>query len=57
MLKCIRDAVIIMTLFIAMMFMAMEFVNISTSSEWNDGSCKNCEVKYELRAVCGGIKF
>lgn len=34
------------------------FCNLTTESDWNNGICTECGVRYELRAaVHGGLKY
>ena len=35
----------------------MSGINALTSSDWNDGDCPDCEVKYELRGASSGLKY
>lgn len=32
-------------------------VNSCHASDWNNGICPNCEVRYELRGVSQGFKY
>ena len=31
-------------------------VNSCSASDWNNGICQNCEVRYELRGMSQGLK-
>lgn len=31
-------------------------VNSCSSSDWNNGVCPNCEVRYELRGMSNGLR-
>ena len=55
--KCVRDIVIIISVLIALIFLIMSGTNALTSSDWNDGDCPDCEVKYELRGASSGLKY
>lgn len=42
---------------IAIIFIIIFGVNSCSASEWNNGICPNCEVRYELRGASRGFKY
>ena len=42
---------------VAICFGIMFLVNACSSSDWNDGVCPNCEVRYELSGASRGLKY
>ena len=55
--KCIRDSIIAIIALIILTLLIVSGVNMLTSSDWNDGDCPDCEVRYELRAASKGLKY
>lgn len=47
-------SIIVLCIFV---FVLMFGVNACSASDWNDGICPHCEVRYELRAVSKGVKY
>ena len=41
----------------ALVFLIMFGFNTCTYSEWNDGQCPECNVRYELRGVSKYMKY
>lgn len=41
---------------ILIVFFLITAVNSCSASDWNDGICPNCEVRYELRGMSQGLK-
>lgn len=41
----------------ALVFAIIFGTNACTASEWNDGECPDCEVRYELRGASRGLKY
>lgn len=42
---------------IGFMFLIMMGVNSCSSTQWNNGTCPDCEVRYELRGASRGLKY
>lgn len=42
---------------IVLIFIAMIGTNLCTESDWNNGNCPRCEVRYELRGASRGLKY
>lgn len=42
---------------IVALFVIMFGTNACSSSDWNNGNCPNCEVRYELRGVSRDLKY
>ena len=41
----------------ALLFLFMLGFNACTASEWNDGVCPDCKVRYELRGASRCLKY
>ena len=42
---------------IALIFIIMFGVNACSSTDWNDGECPKCDIRYEMRGVSRGLKY
>lgn len=42
---------------IAILFFIFFGINSCSDDIWNNGTCPNCEVRYELRGVSDGLKY
>lgn len=42
---------------IVIIFLIIFGVNSCSASDWNNGICPKCEVRYELRAASHGMKY
>lgn len=42
---------------VALLFVLMFGVNACSASDWNDGICPHCHIRYELRGVSKGLKY
>ena len=42
---------------IALIFFIICGTNACSSTDWNEGTCPNCEVRYELRGASKGLKY
>ncbi len=42
---------------IALIFIIMFGTNACSSTDWNDGECSDCDVRYEMRGVSRGLKY
>lgn len=50
-----KTSLIIAGICAVILFFAVCFHNTATSEEWNDGTCPECGVKYELRGASGNL--
>ena len=46
-----------MIICVILIFFVVIGFNSCTESDWNNGECTKCEVRYELRAVSRGMKY
>lgn len=42
---------------IALIILIIFGFNTCTASDWNDGECPKCEIRYEMRGVSRGLKY
>ena len=42
---------------IGLIFLLIIGTNSCSHTEWNNGDCPDCEVRYELRGVSKGLKY
>lgn len=40
---------------IAILWLLQSCTNFCSASDWNDGICPNCNVRYELRGAAGDL--
>jgi hypothetical protein len=52
-----RFNLMVILICIALIFAIVFGFNTCTASEWNDGMCPKCEVRYELRGVYKHMKY
>lgn len=51
------ESVVSIILCVVILFTMMFGFNTCTASEWNDGKCPDCNVRYELRGVYKGTHY
>lgn len=52
-----RAACMLLAICVVLMFLVMLGVNACSATEWNDGYCPDCNVKYELCAAYEGLRY
>ena len=53
----IKDDLLTILVCVVLFFGILLGINACSASDWNDGVCPHCEVKYELRGVSRGLKY
>lgn len=53
----IKYSILSMGACIGLILLLMFGVNLCSSTEWNNGTCPDCEVRYELRGASRGLKY
>lgn len=49
--------VFILIIALAFLIFSRAVTNLRSRTDWNDGICSKCEIRYELRAASYGLKY
>lgn len=52
-----KDSILILCACIGLLLLFIFGTNSCTATEWNNGYCPDCQVRYELRGASQGLKY